>query len=80
MPGGIDNEPKIHSSLRQCPSIHSPTQVGGQLGGVTMQWEGKGRRYNLPVWTQSTGFVNTEVGSGKVYHVIVRGQTELSFS
>lgn len=29
---------------------------------------------------EDTGFVNTEVGSGKVYHVIVRGQAELSFS
>lgn len=25
---------------------------------------------------EDTGFVNTEVGSGKVYHVIVRGQAE----
>lgn len=46
MPGGIDYEPKIHSSLRQCPSIHSSTQVGGQPGGVTMQW-GRGGKGDI---------------------------------
>lgn len=61
-------------------STPPPKLVGSLLGGHNAMGEGKGRRYNLPVWTQSTGFVNTEVGSGKVYHVIVRGQTELSFS
>lgn len=57
-----------------------PPKLVGSWGGHNAVGEGKGRRYNLPVWTQSTGFVNTEVGSGKVYHVMVRGQTELSFS
>lgn len=57
-----------------------PLKLVGSRGGHNAMGKGRGRRYNLPVWTQSTSFVSTEVGSGKVYHVIVRGQTELSFS